>query len=231
MYQNREEENTGFTYVLSNDETMPFRGKKSNDNQIKSFRPLAIVVVITVGYVLLGALYIRLQIQYLHLESDARIWRPELFPYTVIRVSEEDLQYYNVTSLPLADGSGFASQIFMAHELHCLKKIRQWIYKETYFEDVQGLARSELERHVNHCIETLRQGIMCRGDVSLGTYTYLSGGNDVTARSWASHRCVDFDALMEWTRSRAIDIFADGILVKPEDVGPEHITERTEPHA
>jgi hypothetical protein len=71
---------------------------------------------------------------------------------------------------------------------------------------------------------------MCRGDVSLGTYTYLSGGNDVTARSWASHQCVDFDALMEWTKARSIDIFAKGVLVKPEDVGPEHITERTQPH-
>lgn len=37
-----------------------------------------------------------------------------------IRVSKEDLDHYNVTSLPLADGSGFASQMFVAHELHCL---------------------------------------------------------------------------------------------------------------
>jgi hypothetical protein len=73
---------------------------------------------------------------------------------------------------------------------------------------------------------------MCRGDVSLGTYTYLSGGggNDVTARSWASHQCVDFDSLMAWTKARAIDIFADGVLVKPEDLGSEHMTERTKPH-
>jgi len=84
---------------------------------------------------------------------------------------------------------------------------------------------------IDHCIETLRQGIMCRGDVSLGTYTYLSGGgHDITARNWASHQCVDFDALMAWAKARAVDIFADGVLVKPEDVGPEHITERTEPH-
>jgi len=39
---------------------------------------------------------------------------------TIIKVSGEDLDYYNVTSLPLADGSGFASEIFMTHELHCL---------------------------------------------------------------------------------------------------------------
>ncbi|KAI4624451.1 hypothetical protein J4E83_004125 [Alternaria metachromatica] len=73
----------------------------------------------------------------------------ELLEGTVIRVAREDLDYYNVTSLPLADGSGYASEIFMTHELHCLKKIRQWMYKESYFEDVQGLARNELERHIS----------------------------------------------------------------------------------
>ncbi|KAF2806828.1 uncharacterized protein BDZ99DRAFT_393965 [Mytilinidion resinicola] len=72
----------------------------------------------------------------------------DLLKDTTIRVAKEDLDYYNVTSLPLADGSGFASEIFMTHELHCLKKVRQWIYKESYFEHVQGLARNELERHV-----------------------------------------------------------------------------------
>lgn len=71
---------------------------------------------------------------------------------------------------------------------------------------------------------------MCRGDVSLGTYTYLSGGRDVTARSWSSHQCIDFDALIAWTKERAIDIFEDGALVKPEDLGPEHITQKKEPH-
>jgi hypothetical protein len=67
---------------------------------------------------------------------------------------------------------------------------------------------------------------MCRGDVSLGTYTYLSGSKDVTARSWGSHQCVDFDALISWTKARAIDLFESDILVKPEDLGPEHITQR-----
>lgn len=42
----------------------------------------------------------------------------------MIKVSKEDLDYYNVTSLPLADGSGFASEIFMTHEIHCLVSAR-----------------------------------------------------------------------------------------------------------
>ncbi|KAL9115724.1 MAG: hypothetical protein Q9227_000092 [Pyrenula ochraceoflavens] len=182
------------------------------------------------AYLLLIILYLMLGIEVTKLKYGDLAAKPDLFPYTTIRVSQQDLDHYNITSLPLADGSGFMSEIFMTHELHCLKKVRQWMYKETYFTDVQGLTRNELKRHVDHCIETLRQGIMCRGDVSLATYTYFKGSSDVTARTWGTHECVNFDALMAWSRSRAVNMFQDGILAKPEDLGPEHFTTRKPPH-
>lgn len=47
----------------------------------------------------------------------------ELLEGVTFRVSKRDLDYYNVTSLPLADGSGYASETFMTHELHCLVRI------------------------------------------------------------------------------------------------------------
>ena len=37
-----------------------------------------------------------------------------------IRVSRADLAYYNLTSVPLADGSGYAAELGVHHELHCL---------------------------------------------------------------------------------------------------------------
>lgn len=66
--------------------------------------------------------------------------------------------------------------------------------------------------------------------MSLGTYTYLSEGIEVTARSWASHQCVDSDALLAWTKARSIDIAQPGLLVKPEELGPEHVTPKKDPH-
>lgn len=71
---------------------------------------------------------------------------------------------------------------------------------------------------------------MCRGDVSLATYTYLKGTADVTARTWSKHQCVDYDALSAWVRERAIDIFEEGVLTKPEDLDEVHFTERKQPH-
>lgn len=37
-----------------------------------------------------------------------------------IRVTREDLEYYNLTSIALADGSGYAAELGVHHELHCL---------------------------------------------------------------------------------------------------------------
>ena len=70
---------------------------------------------------------------------------------------------------------------------------------------------------------------MCRGDVSLATYTYLKGTSDVTARTWGKHQCVDYDALSAWTKERAVDMFEEGILAKPGDLGEVHFTEKKQP--
>lgn len=71
---------------------------------------------------------------------------------------------------------------------------------------------------------------MCRGDVSLATYTYLGNTENVTARSWAPHQCVDFAGLMKWARSNAVDLFHKGALASPEGLGPEHFTTKNQTH-
>lgn len=192
---------------------------------------------------------------------------------TTIRVSKEDLDFYNVTSLPLADGSGYASETFMTHELHCLVRC------PSYLSSPNLAVANEAHRNVfangstetittrtskallamrwavtsvrtplilstwthmltscftDHCIETLRQGIMCRGDLSLGTYTYLGKSRTdimgVTARTWGKHRCIDFDAIMKWSSDRVIDILEPGLLEDPKTVDWKHFTVPGPPH-
>ncbi|KAF1962615.1 hypothetical protein CC80DRAFT_570691 [Byssothecium circinans] len=239
-----EEEYDSDSMSTCSDENTPLQVqtiRKSRKSHIK----IAFALLIF-GNFILYALYINLRIRHARLQYEFSDLQPELFPSN----SREVAYRRNSRVFPLTvAGTSFAgvpsSELDRAwHDLlkdtvikvfkedldYYNKKIRQWIYKETYFKHVQGFARNELERHVNHCIETLRQGILCRGDVSLGTYTYLSGGNEVTARSWALHQCVDTDALLAWTKARSIDITEPGLLVKPDKLGPEHITRKKDPH-
>lgn len=143
----------------------------------------------------------------------------ELFEKIRIRVSREDLEYYNLTSVPMADGSGYAAELGVHHELHCLKKIRHWIYKDYYLVNETEAEMVEWRAHIDHCMEMMRLSIMCRGSPSLSTFHYLSGDPAyLTAVALGHHQCVNWDRLLEWVRERAVPIFEPGVLAGPESV-------------
>ena len=66
--------------------------------------------------------------------------------------------------------------------------------------------------------------------MSLATYTYLKGTGDITTRTWGKHHCIDYDALSAWVKERAVNIFEEGVLVKPEGLDEVHFTEKKQPH-
>ncbi|OAQ63373.1 hypothetical protein VFPPC_09228 [Pochonia chlamydosporia 170] len=60
------------------------------------------------------------------------------------------------------------------HQLHCLNLVRQFTYRDYYnraenkpeaFTDSEGILR----KHVDHCIDMLRQAIICHGDAGIVT--------------------------------------------------------------
>lgn len=139
----------------------------------------------------------------------------ELFEDIRIRVSAADLMYFNLSSIPLANGSGFAAELGVHHELHCLKKIRHWIYRDYYLADEPESELVEWRAHIHHCLEMLRESIMCRGDTSLTTFQHLpTTPPRLTAVALAHHQCVDWDRLMQWVRARAVPIFEPGVLAE-----------------
>lgn len=100
----------------------------------------------------------------------------------------------NAVKLPDGNYLG-ATEVF--HQLHCLNLIRQHSYREYYDVDGRrppGLTDSPttLRNHlgeillimfwyrekltqVDHCIDILRQNIMCNGDISVITHNWVEG--------------------------------------------------------
>ncbi|GAB7351650.1 hypothetical protein MBLNU459_g2254t2 [Dothideomycetes sp. NU459] len=59
----------------------------------------------------------------------------------------------------------------------------------------------KIVEHRSHCVEYLRQSILCNGDTTLEGET----GSWTTSTGWGqTHSCVDFDALTEMANGRAI---------------------------
>lgn len=75
--------------------------------------------------------------------------------------------------------------VAMYHQLHCVTVIRTSLYQQ-----YNGRKQIDNWGHITHCIDTLRQGIQCLADPTLGGVG-------------ANHECRDFEALKRWTKENA----------------------------
>ena len=76
-----------------------------------------------------------------------------------------------------------------------------------------------------HCVETLRQTLMCHGDISLLTYNWVEGREMPYPNFNTIHTCKKWDTLVEWNMKRDVSKeWRDGrsqelaIPMKPEHI-------------
>jgi len=94
------------------------------------------------------------------------------------------------------------------HQLHCLNSLRKISYRE-YYEptDVFFKAHQETIRtHIDHCIEILRQNLMCTADVGLVTYEWVEGFSEPYPDFSTWHKCRNFDKVLDWNYAHGVHI-------------------------
>ena len=78
--------------------------------------------------------------------------------------------------------------------------------------------------HSRHCLEYLRQSIMCNADTNI-EYHIVDEQGLMTAPGWDVKRCRDFDRTLEWAQEwRAFDGKIPSM--KQEIVDPEILKDR-----
>ncbi|KAI1455334.1 hypothetical protein F4805DRAFT_436434 [Annulohypoxylon moriforme] len=145
--------------------------------------------------------------------SDAldTIWNDLLYAINIrVRGSELDLLQENKTSrVQIIGGSGddYIGVLGVYHHLHCLNNMRRllnWNYygpKIVNLEHKQGFTRE----HSNHCIDTIRQALMCHANTGL----YTTEWDDETKtpnkiiKLNSMTTCVRWNSLDDWARARA----------------------------
>ncbi|KAI3325011.1 hypothetical protein HD806DRAFT_491733 [Xylariaceae sp. AK1471] len=141
-----------------------------------------------------------------------------------IILEPEVMRHYGREHIGVAvpEGGGFLGTLNVYHELHCLKRIHQFVYSDHYFADFTP-RQHELNRlHNEHCIDFLRQSVMCHGDVGLITYEWHDDSLIPVANA-TSHQCVNWEKLDRWTKERTVDMMKPGWLVHPTR-GPAYPT-------
>ncbi|KAF1734601.1 hypothetical protein CRV24_006143 [Beauveria bassiana] len=136
-------------------------------------------------------------------------WNKLLAP-TAIRVNKRVLDKINRTSVPLEDGSGYMVSLDVYHQLHCLRYVKRYLHRDYY-----NMTEKNLGQHIDHCLDSLRQYVMCNADVVLQTFDWLPNFH----RPWPNfrivHECANWDAIQDWATEHSFDGFDEKLLKHP----------------
>ncbi|KAF2092599.1 hypothetical protein NA57DRAFT_49976 [Rhizodiscina lignyota] len=95
--------------------------------------------------------------------------------------------------------------IEMFHQLHCLSYLRQRVYEAPgeHFQKESDKSRAD---HLSHCVDYLRQVLMCHGDVT--PIALIADPNPPAFRPpilpnfSIKHTCRKFDKIFDWAAKR-----------------------------
>ncbi|KAG0697867.1 hypothetical protein DFH29DRAFT_129551 [Suillus ampliporus] len=109
---------------------------------------------------------------------------------------------------PENDGGGFMVSLEATHQMHCLNLLRKATWLEYYepiehsFQDAPYVVRM----HLDHCIEMIRQNIMCNAEVTMITWDWVAGHKDPYPNFNTRHQCRNFEKILDWTDKHAVHI-------------------------
>ncbi|KAF7359821.1 Threonyl-tRNA synthetase [Mycena venus] len=97
------------------------------------------------------------------------------------------------------DEKNYIVELDVFHNLHCLNMIRMRVHSD-YYLDSEAMEIG----HLDHCIDWIRQALMCAGDTSVIVWQWDAAQNITTFQGDVVHTCRNFDKLREWGKSHAI---------------------------
>lgn len=68
--------------------------------------------------------------------------------------------------------------------------------------------------HLDHCIDSIRQNMMCSADITPLVFQWSSEAKEVKIRADIPHTCRDFDLLREWALERKVPAYDKTIKVE-----------------
>ena len=130
----------------------------------------------------------------------------ELFSPMALRVTTADLIQHQQSSVPLPKG-GFLAWLGVYHELHCVKVLRQANYRDHYHPNITQQELRDLQVHADHCVDLLREALMCHGDTeTLTTFVWREGwGKPLLSPERPIRKCLDWTALVESLKAQIVE--------------------------
>ncbi len=119
------------------------------------------------------------------------------------------------------------------HQIHCLDVVRMALYRDRYDKHFYlpngtvdyckwlhvgtqqyhvpaqgtpgGLAAGSADASTDHCIDQLRQALICHADTSVVYYSWSDIVEGVRPRVDNKHTCRNYNKILEWAKSRRVE--------------------------
>lgn len=72
--------------------------------------------------------------------------------------------------------------------------------------------------HIDHCVDSIRQSLMCSSDISTIPWAWDDQDNMAKAVASNLHTCRDFERIWEWSKQHVIGLFDQTIRVEDDDL-------------
>ncbi|KAF2812836.1 uncharacterized protein BDZ99DRAFT_495991 [Mytilinidion resinicola] len=131
------------------------------------------------------------------------------FGMSAIPKSQATLLPNRTGPIPGLDGQ-YLVELDVFHQLHCLNNIRMSRYPDRYTTiSHNGIPHDFADSHVEHCIDSIRQSLMCHSDISPLVWQWSEEQNAMRMHGDVVHTCRNFDAIREWARARRPEVALD----------------------
>ncbi|KAF2737917.1 hypothetical protein EJ04DRAFT_430058, partial [Polyplosphaeria fusca] len=139
-------------------------------------------------------------------------WESVTERITTFPVTKEDVVRSGITldlnalvRYPEERGGEIIGSVEWTHQLHCLNMLRKYLRYPYYKDAAEPLFLnpiSETINHLDHCVDMLRQHIMCNADQGLVLNYWVEGRDHRHVDFNTAHKCRNFDAAYEWAKDR-----------------------------
>ncbi|KAK7691291.1 hypothetical protein QCA50_004685 [Cerrena zonata] len=127
------------------------------------------------------------------------------------------LQLPNKTVSIPGDEDNYIVALSVFHQLHCLNMIRRAL-RAGYYRDpatgaIGGVLPEDLPEHIDHCVDNIRQALMCSADISSIVWQWSDAQSTAVPRMDTVHSCKNFDKVVEWAKAHKIEEFNQTIHI------------------
>ncbi|KAK7923739.1 hypothetical protein PG985_007810 [Apiospora marii] len=141
-------------------------------------------------------------------ELDAK-W-DDLYSMGIVAISQEQASHLEEKTQPLSHDpdNRYVLGLDVFHDLHCLNMLRKHLLPDYYPEHRNASSTENGFMHIMHCVDALRQSIMCNVDLSIIPFQAMPQWNEewkfYQPQIVGDHMCRNFEAVQDWAREHAM---------------------------